>query len=133
MKSVKPINLSRTKITYLCGASLKTHFDQFKESTKSFGGIPSELVEIDTPEIRVGEKDGEEYSEIVIPAEFEPGSIMLFATDMDVSLFPLSSLRPTLIYQSNLSTLIPTPPLVPLASRSWSVWPNGWLIAESHD
>ena len=87
MKSVKPINLSRTKITYLCGASLKTHFDQFKESTESFGGIPSELVEIDTPEIRVGEKDGEEYSEIVIPAEFEPGSIMLFATDMDVSLF----------------------------------------------
>ena len=96
MKSVKPINLSRTKITYLCGASLKTHFDQFKESTESFGGIPSELVEIDTPEIRVGEKDGEEYSEIVIPAEFEPGSIMLFATDMDVGLFPLSSLRPTL-------------------------------------
>jgi glycogen debranching enzyme len=82
---VKPISLSRTKINYLFGASLKTHIDQFKYDSATFGGIPSELIEIETPEIRVGRNEnGEEYSEIVIPDEFEPGSIMVFATDMDV-------------------------------------------------
>jgi glycogen debranching enzyme len=69
----------------LFGASLKTHIDQFKYDSATFGGIPSELIEIETPEIRVGRNEnGEEYSEIVIPDEFEPGSIMVFATDMDV-------------------------------------------------
>jgi hypothetical protein len=47
------------------------------------------LIEIDTPEIRVGKNDSGEYAEIVIPEEFNPGSIMVFATDMDVGLSPL--------------------------------------------
>jgi glycogen debranching enzyme len=82
---VKPAKLSRTKVTYLCGASVKTHFDEWKDDPKTHGGIPSELVEIPTPEIRVGKDNDGEYSEIVVPDEFNPGSIMLFATDMDVS------------------------------------------------
>jgi hypothetical protein len=47
------------------------------------------LIEIDTPEIRVGKNESGEYAEIVIPEEFNPGSIMVFATDMDVGLSPL--------------------------------------------
>jgi glycogen debranching enzyme len=47
------------------------------------------LIEIETPEIRVGKNESGEYAEIVIPEEFNPGSIMVFATDMDVGLSPL--------------------------------------------
>ena len=43
------------------------------------------MIEIETPEIRVGKNESGEYAEIVIPEEFNPGSIMVFATDMDVS------------------------------------------------
>jgi glycogen debranching enzyme len=83
--AVKPAKLSRTKINYLCGASIKTHFDQWKDNANTHGGIPSELIELPAPEIRVGKDDDGEYSEIVVPDDFEPGSILLFATDMDVS------------------------------------------------
>lgn len=47
------------------------------------------MIEIETPEIRVGKNDSGEYAEIVIPEEFNPGSIMVFATDMDVRLLLL--------------------------------------------
>ena len=47
------------------------------------------MIEIETPEIRVGKNESGEYAEIVIPEEFNPGSIMVFATDMDVRLPPL--------------------------------------------
>jgi len=39
--------------------------------------------------MRVGKNDSGEYAEIVIPEEFNPGSIMVFATDMDVRLLLL--------------------------------------------
>ena len=116
---MKPITLSRTKVSYLFGASLKTNFSQFEESTSSFKGIPSELIEIETPEIRVGKNDSGEYAEIVIPEEFNPGSIMVFATDMDVRLFllpllasgsPLSASWLASILQS-CRTFIPLPAL----------------------
>lgn len=83
--TVKPAKLSRTKVTYLFGASIKTHFDQWSNDPKLHKGIPSELVEISAPEIRTGKDSDGDYSEIVVPDEFPPGSIMVLATDMDVS------------------------------------------------
>ena len=52
------------------------------------------MIEIETPEIRIGKNESGEYAEIVIPEEFNPGSVMVFATDMDVS---LSLLQPLLV------------------------------------
>jgi glycogen debranching enzyme len=74
--------------------SVKTHFDQWKSGEKTHKGIPSELVAVKQPEIRTGQDDDGEYSEIVVPDEFAPGSIMVFSTDMDVSAFlPRTILR----------------------------------------
>lgn len=83
--SVKPAKLSRTRITYLFGASVNTHFDQWKSDATTHKGLPSELIEIKKPEIRTGQDGDGHYSEIVVPDEFAPGSILVFATDMDVS------------------------------------------------
>lgn len=52
------------------------------------------MIEIETPEIRVGKNESGGYAEIVIPEEFNPGSIMVFATDMDVRLPPPSPPSP---------------------------------------
>jgi glycogen debranching enzyme len=57
----------------------------WKDDPKNHYGLPSTLEDITQPEIRVG-KDGDgDYSEIVVPDIFGPGSIMVFATDMTVS------------------------------------------------
>ena len=83
--AVKPIKLSRTKITHILGAGLKTHLDQWQDDANIHRGIPSELINIATPEIRTGEDADGAYSEVVVPDEFPPGSILLFETDMVVS------------------------------------------------
>jgi glycogen debranching enzyme len=82
---VNPIKLARSKVEFLVGASLKTDFPSWKESKTTHYGIPSKLVEITNPEITTGQNHDGDYAEIVVPDEFNPGSIMLFATDMDVS------------------------------------------------
>jgi glycogen debranching enzyme len=82
---VKPIKLSKSTVKYLCGASVKTHFDQWKDDPTTHRGIPSELIEISAPVINKGTDSDGEYSKIVVPDVFEPGSIMLFETDMPVS------------------------------------------------
>jgi glycogen debranching enzyme len=44
--------------------------------------MPAELEEIPQPTIRKGEDDNGHYAEIIVPESFEPGSIMVFATEM---------------------------------------------------
>ena len=82
--SVKPIKLSRSKLTFLTGASVTTSYNEWKDDPKTHRGIPSTLEEIKDVEVRTGKDADGDYSEIVVPAHFEPGSILLFATDMDV-------------------------------------------------
>ena len=87
--SVKPIRLSRTKVKYIFGATLKTRFSEWQDDPKVHRGIPSTLEEIPEPHIKLG-FDGEDYAEIVVPDSFDPGSIMVFATDMAVRPFTLT-------------------------------------------
>lgn len=68
---------------YVFGATLKTRFSNWKDDPKLHRGIPSTLEKISSPVIREG-SDGEDYAEIIVPDSFEPGSIMVFATDMSV-------------------------------------------------
>ncbi|KAK4685222.1 glycogen debranching enzyme, partial [Tremellales sp. Uapishka_1] len=82
---IKPIKLGRTKVEFILGASLKTDISAWKDDPTTHRGIPSTLVEIDTTEIRTGKDDDGDYSEIIVPEKYEPGSIMLFATDMELS------------------------------------------------
>lgn len=81
---VKPIKLSRTKITYVLGASITTRLSEYKDGS-THGGIPSTLEEIPEPNVRVGNDQDGDYSEIIVPDSFEPGSILVYATDMHVS------------------------------------------------
>jgi len=83
--SVKPIKLHKSNVKYLFGASVKTHFDQWKEDATTHRGMPSELVSVPEPVVNKGTDTDGDYSEIVVPDVFEPGSIMLFQTEMPVS------------------------------------------------
>lgn len=82
---VKPIRLGRTSISYIFGASIKTRFEEWEDDPSTHRGIPSTLTEIGPPEITKGIENGEEYQEVVVPEDFAPGSIMVFATQMSVS------------------------------------------------
>lgn len=84
--------MSRSSAKFLFGASIKTDYSQWKDDPKTHRGIPSELIEISDVVINKGSDADGEYSEIVVPDTFEPGSIMLFETDMTVS---APSLPPT--------------------------------------
>ena len=84
--TVAPFKLSRQDVKFLCGASLQTHPDQFNESDQTFKSIPSELVEITECEVRAGSDENGSFAEVVVPNQFEPGSILLFQTEMKVSL-----------------------------------------------
>ena len=79
---IKPIKLSRTKIEYVFGATIKTDFSQWKNDPNTHRGIPSTLEEIPAPPVRQGQDNDGDYSEMIVPDVFEPGSIMLLATDM---------------------------------------------------
>ncbi|WVQ80205.1 glycogen debranching enzyme [Cryptococcus sp. DSM 104549] len=79
---VKPLKLSRTSISYLFGASLSARPDEWQDNPTTHKGIPATLREVAKPEVRKGEENGEEFEEVVVPEEFGPGSIMVFATEM---------------------------------------------------
>ena len=82
---VKPIRLSRSTVRFILGAAIHTRLEEWKDDPKIHKGIPSTLEEIPSCEIRTGRDSDGDFSEIVIPDTFSPGSIMLFATDMEVS------------------------------------------------
>jgi glycogen debranching enzyme len=79
---IAPFKLSHQDVKYIFGATLEIHLDQFKESTEEFQGIPSTLRELAGPTVNTGNDQDGPYSEVVIPDDFEPGSIMLFSTSM---------------------------------------------------
>jgi glycogen debranching enzyme len=80
--SIKPFRLNRTDVKFIIGKSLKiTSRDAPKDDTY-VQGIPSQLVDIGAPQVRQGKDDDGPFSEIVVPANFPPASIMLFATSM---------------------------------------------------
>lgn len=80
--SINPFKLSHQEVQYVFGASLEVYEDQWKESDTTHIGQPSKLVKLAAPAIRTGEDQDGAYSEVVVPDTFEPGSIMLFSTEM---------------------------------------------------
>ena len=61
---------------------MKTDYSQWKDDPSTHKGIPSSLQELPAPEIIRGQDGDGDWAEILVPDVFEPGSIMLFATDM---------------------------------------------------
>ncbi|KAK0548553.1 bifunctional 4-alpha-glucanotransferase/amylo-alpha-1,6-glucosidase [Tilletia horrida] len=83
---INPIRLDRTKVQYIFGKTLQITDREQKEDPDTLRGLPSKLVDVPCPRIEVGHVDGSDavaYSEIIVPDQFPPGSVMFFATQMD--------------------------------------------------
>ena len=84
--TVKLVKLNRTSIQYVLGATLRPNFAEWRDDPKINRGVPSTLEEIPCPQIRYGtDPDGEAFTEITVPDSFDPGSILVFATENTVS------------------------------------------------
>lgn len=66
---------------------MAVHPEKWSSDPKTHHGIPSELLEIPSSAVEIkNSQDGDgDYAEIAVPNDFEPGSIMVFATEMTVS------------------------------------------------
>ncbi|SPO47047.1 probable 4-alpha-glucanotransferase / amylo-1,6-glucosidase (glycogen-debranching enzyme) [Moesziomyces antarcticus] len=79
-----PFKLDRQRVTYVLGKTLEVTSTEAPQDAKYLDGLPSKLIDLAEPEVRINEDGGRlRYSEIVVPDFFPPGSVMLFATEMD--------------------------------------------------
>ena len=79
-----PFKLDRTRVNYILGKSLEVVSTDAPQDSKYLGGLPSKLIDLAEPQVRTTEEDGRlRFSEIVVPDFFPPGSVMLFATEME--------------------------------------------------
>ncbi|KAF9268988.1 glycoside hydrolase family 13 protein [Marasmius fiardii PR-910] len=79
---ISPIKLRRTRAKFILGASLDISSYDDQSDDKTLKGLPARLVSMSPVAVSQG-LDGEgPYSEIIIPEEFPPGSIMLFETTL---------------------------------------------------
>lgn len=80
---ITPFRLNRTHVRYVMGKTLKVLDGKPADDEKFVQGLPSKLIDISQPQINEGKDDDGPYTEIVVPDNFPPASIMLFATSMD--------------------------------------------------
>jgi len=80
---ISPFKLNRTKVQYIMGKTLQVTSRETPKDSKSLHGLPSQLIEIPCPPIKEGKDDDGMYSELTVPDEFPPGSVMLFSTYME--------------------------------------------------
>lgn len=79
---INPVKLSRTQAKFIFGASLHTRMGEWKDDPEVHYGIPSTLTEITEVNLSSGHDDNGDYTEIHVPDQFDPGSILVFETDM---------------------------------------------------
>ncbi|PWN22903.1 putative 4-alpha-glucanotransferase [Microstroma glucosiphilum] len=81
---ITPIHLDRTKVQYIAGKTLEVTNKTAPQDKETLKGLESKLIDVPAPSVKEGRGDnGVFYSEIVIPENFPPGSIMLFASAME--------------------------------------------------
>ncbi|CAO1618688.1 unnamed protein product [Sympodiomycopsis kandeliae] len=81
---ITPIHLDRTKVQYIAGKTLQITNRTPSHDSKTLTGFESKLVDVPAPQVKEGKgANGEFYSEIVIPENFPPGSILLYASAME--------------------------------------------------
>ncbi len=79
---INPFKLSGQTVDYIFGASIKVDAGDFKDSDEEFQCLPSTLIEIPSGPIQEGKDENGSYTEIIVPDQFEPGSILLYSTEM---------------------------------------------------
>lgn len=70
------------------GAGIETRLSEWQDDPKTHNGIPSTLYDIPSGPVKVDNDADGPYSEITVPDTFEPGSILVYSTVMEVSLKP---------------------------------------------
>ncbi|CAO1628195.1 unnamed protein product [Parajaminaea phylloscopi] len=81
---VAPIKLDGTRVQYIAGKTLSIKDRNPPQSEQVLSGFESELIDVPAPQVNEGRKeDGTLFSEIIVPDNFPPGSIMLLASAMD--------------------------------------------------
>ncbi|CBQ68567.1 probable 4-alpha-glucanotransferase / amylo-1,6-glucosidase (glycogen-debranching enzyme) [Sporisorium reilianum SRZ2] len=79
-----PFKFDRTRVRYILGKSLEVTSTEAANDAKYLDGLPSKLIDLAEPEVRVSQDGGRlRCSEIVVPDFFPPGSVMLFATELE--------------------------------------------------
>lgn len=89
---INPIQLRRTRAKYITGASIEIPSYDLPHDDNVLKGLPSKLVDVPTADIHRKSDEAGPYSEIIVPANFPPGSVMIFETqiedfDADLELF----------------------------------------------
>lgn len=80
---INPIQLRRTRAKYILGASIDIPSYDLPKDDQYLKGLPSKLVDIAPAAITRKSDDAGPYSEIAVPDNFPPGSIMIFETQIE--------------------------------------------------
>jgi len=79
---IDPIKLRRTKAKFIIGASISIPSYDIPADSEFLKGLPAKLEEMAPVVVPQGlDKEGP-YAEIIVPESFPPGSIMVFATQL---------------------------------------------------
>ena len=78
--TVAPIRLDGTQVKFVAGAIVSIKSTETRDTPTTLRGLDAELVPIAPVPGQVKKDGAVSYSEIVVPDEFPPGSIMVFAT-----------------------------------------------------
>lgn len=80
---VNPIRLDGTIITFVAGTTIKINSEASRDTSDTLRGLDVDLISIAPVIAPVKEDSKGRYSEIIVPAIFPPGSVLVFSTMMD--------------------------------------------------
>jgi glycogen debranching enzyme len=80
---VTPIQLRRTKVKFIFGASIEIFSYEDTKDAKLIKGLDSNLCLLAPVEGKDGSDGDGPYQEITVPSNFPPGSVMLFSTQLE--------------------------------------------------
>ncbi|GBC01200.1 hypothetical protein RclHR1_00410027 [Rhizophagus clarus] len=81
--SISPIKLRGTRVELVFSTTLKVHSREFTPHKDYLTGISSSLESLNGPNLRKISDDHGYYTEVTLPKEFPPGSVMLMKTWVD--------------------------------------------------
>ena len=80
---VTPIQLRRTKVKFIFGASIEISSYEDRKDAKLIKGLDSNLRLLPPVEGKDGSDGDGPYQEITVPSKFPLGSVMLFSTQLE--------------------------------------------------
>lgn len=81
--SDNPITLQSTQVIYRFGVKIDIASKDSRDTSTTLLGLDSHLQHLPEPVIADRSRDGLHYSEISIPSDFPPGSILVFETVLE--------------------------------------------------